>query len=458
MKITKEETPSREVVLNIEMEGEDLEPYLVQAARRLGQRVSIPGFRQGKAPRALVENFLGREAIHEEAVDLLIAPTVEKALDQEGVEPFALPQVEVVSQEPVVLKALAPLKPEVELGDYKQIRVDSSEIEVTDQQVDEAIEGLRYDSSPWEPVEREARFGDLLTIDVDGWMDGQRITQDRSVNYVLRSDARLPLPGFAVHLEGLKGEEEKEFTLTVPEDYPDKSAVGKECRFKVKVLEVRAKQLPPLDDEFARSLGEDYESLEALREKVRQNLLEAAERGEEQRVQEEALSRLLEQAVVTHSPLLVEREVDRQLERREQALKQNRMDMDTYLSQVGKTGEEIREELREGVQRDLVRSLVLGHLAEDEKLEVSSEEVEEEIESISSRSKENAGPVRDIFSSSEGRRSVENMLLTRKVMARLREIATGALEEAAPDAPESQGDGEEKEPEAEGGKPDGEQA
>jgi len=397
-----------------------------------------------------VENFVGREAIREEAVELLVGPMVQKALEEEGVEAFDLPQVEVTSQEPVVLKVVAPLKPLVGLGDYKGIRVETNDIEPTSEQTEEVIERLRYESCPWEPAERAVRFGDLLTMDVDGWMEGRRITEDRGIDYVLRQENRLPLPGFAVHLEGLNRDQVKEFTLTVPEDYPDKSAVGKECRFRVKVLEIKEKRLPELDDEFARGLGDGYESMEALREKVRQNLKVAAEREEERRVQEEALLKLVEQANVELSPLLVEREAEHQMERRRRALQENRVDMDTYLSRVGKSEEELREEVRAQAQDRLVRSLVLDKVAEEEKIEVSPQEIDEEVESMTSQSEGDATSVRNVFSSEEGRRSLRSVLLTRKVMERLKEIVTAPPETEA-DASEV----ESEEKKSEGGDPDG---
>ena len=450
MKITKEETASREVVLNIEVEEEDIVPYISQAAQRLGQRVRIPGFRQGKAPRSMVENVVGREVIREEALDLLMGPKVREAMEKEGVEPYALPQVELVGRDPVVLKAVTPVKPSVDLGDYRSVRVESESKVVEEKAVDAVVERLRYDAAPWEPVDKPASFGDLLTIDVDGWLENKRISQERSVDYVLRQDSKAPLKGFSVHLEGLAKGAEKEFNLTIPQDYPDPTMIGKECRFKVRVLEVKEKRLPDLDDDFARSLGGEYPTLDALKRKVRQDLQQALDQEEAQRVQEEAMKKLLEQARVEYSPLLVEREVEYQWERREQALKQNRMDMDMYLAQMGKTKEEMRAELQGAAERDLTRSLVLGKLAEEEKLEVTEEEVDQELDAMAARSPETAAGLREVFSSPDGRRTIRNRLLTRKVMERLREIALGRT-----DGVEARSAEEEERRENQGGNADG---
>jgi len=168
---------------------------------------------------------------------------------------------------------------------------------------------------------------------------------------------------------------------------------------------------------------------------------------------------LLEQATVEYSPLLLDREVDRQMERREQSLKQNRMDMDSYLSQVGKSEEEIREELREATKGELARSLVMDKLAEEEEIQVSPEEIDEEIDAMVSRSGGDADSMRNIFSSPDGQRTLENMVRGKKIIGRLREIAVEPVEVTASDAPESEkSDDKEKEPEAEGGKPDGDEA
>ena len=458
MKITKEETTSREVVLNIELEEEDLEPYLAQAARRLGQRVRIPGFRQGKAPRAMVVNMLGPEIIREEAIDLLVGPTVQKALEEQEIDPFALPQVEIESQEPIVLKAVTPTKPSVDLGNYKEIKVEPEVSTVEDEKIDEVIERYRYDSAPWEPVERPAELGDLLTIDVDGWIDEQRISEEKNIDYVLREENVRPFAGFADQLVGTSTDEEKEFTLTVPEEYPDPSMVGKECQFKVKVLDIKAKNLPDLDDEFAKSVGEGQETMEALRDKVQEDLQAALDREEERRVEEEVLGQVVEQAVIEYSPLLLDREVDRQMERREEALKQNRMDMESYLAQVGKSEDEVREELRDAVRRDFERSLVMEQLVEEESVEVTPEQIDQEIEDMAARSRNEGDAMRNMFSTPDGRRTIENMLITRQVMERLRLSALGSVPETEPEPSEESADSgeeEEKATEAEGGITDG---
>ncbi|MDP3064811.1 MAG: trigger factor [Chloroflexota bacterium] len=432
MNITREDTSQREVVLQIELDSNDLAPHLDRAYRRLAQRVKIPGFRPGKAPRVLVENIVGRAGLLNEALDRLAAETVQKAMDEQKVEPFGLPLPEVLKLDPVTIKATVPLKPDVNLGDYKSVRVEPKPVEVADARVDSVVEELRGAVALWEPVERPAKFGDRLTMDVNGRVDSRRVADDKAVEYLMEKDSVRPLPGFATHMEGLSKGQDKEFTLPVPADYPDKAIADKECRFSVRLLEVKEKRLPALDDAFAKSVGEGFETLEALRSKVRGDLEEQARRAERRRVQDEAVEAVVKGATVVMSPLLVEHEVDHMLEERSRDLRERRMDMETYLKAAGMTPEELREEMRAAAQQRLTRSVILGSVAEVEKLEATDEEVSKEIEELATRSSD-ANSVRAALSNDSNKRSISNAVLTRKVLERLAEFAKGG-EPVAPAA------------------------
>jgi trigger factor len=281
-------------------------------------------------------------------------------------------------------------------------------------------------------VERRAKFGDRLTMDVNGWVDSRRVADDKAVEYLVEKDSVRPLPGFATYMEGLSKGQDKEFTLPVPADYPDKAIADKECRFSVKLLEVKEKRLPALDDAFAKSVGEGFETLEALRSKVRGDLEEQARRAERRRVQDEAVEAVVKGATVVMSPLLVEHEVDHMLEERSRDLRERRMGMETYLKAAGKTPEELREEMRAAAQERLTRSVILGSVAEAEKLEATDEEVSKEIEDLATRSSD-ADSVRAALSNDSNKRSISNSVLTRKVLERLAEFAKGG-EPAAPAA------------------------
>ncbi len=457
MKTTREDTPQREAVLQIELDDQDLAPYLDRAYRRLSQRVRIPGFRPGKAPRQVVESFIGKEGLLEEALDKLVPETVAKVIEAEKVEAFSLPRLEQVkAEEPVTIKATVPLEPQIDLGDLSTVRIERKPAEVEEAEVNKVVEELRTATAPWEPVDRPAKFGDQVVLDMSGWVEGRRIADDKATEYVLRQDSPYPLPGFVLHIEGLSKDQTKEFTLQVPADFHDKSIADKEARFQVKLLEVKEKRLPPLDDAFARSIGEGFETLEALQKKVREDLKEEAERAEKRRVQDEALGALVKQAAMTFSPLLVDRELDEMMDERAHALRDQRMSMDDYLQAVGKTESQVRDELRASAEERLKRSLILGKLAKDQGIKVEDEEVGKEIDRLASGAGD-PETVKAALSRERSKSSIGNAMLTRKVLDKLVEMVSdgASAPTAAPETEAKQSEGTQTEEKSGEGAPHG---
>ena len=251
--VTKESVTPTDITLNVSMASEDEEPFIGRSYRRLASRVKIPGFRPGKAPRSIVESHLGRTALVQEALEFMIPETLDQVLSDEDIQAFADPQLELLEIEPVSFKAVVPLEPLVDLGDFRSIQVDREPVTVSEDQVDEVIEQLRSEAAPWDPVERPVQFGDLLNLNVDGTIEGDQAINDKGVDFIPQEDNPMPMPGFSSILEGMTAGETKEFSLIVPEDHNQEEYAGKECQFKVEVLSVKEKQLAELDDEFAKS-------------------------------------------------------------------------------------------------------------------------------------------------------------------------------------------------------------
>jgi len=271
------------------------------------------------------------------------------------------------------------------------------------------------------------QFDDQVIIDALGTVEGRTVVDDKGIEYVPSMANKLPLPGFSVYLEGAKKGESKTFTLAVAEDYSDSTLAGKECRFEVNIHEIKQKLLPELDDEFAKGVGEGegFDSLQALKESVLENLTKTAEREADQELYEKALEQVIEDATVEFPSMLVDRELEHMWLDRAQALQSRRIDMETYLQQVGKSEEELKEEMRPGTQERLVRSLALKKLAEDQNIEVTSEEVDKEIEGILSSSNTTDESVRQAVSSESFRNQIESTLLTRRTLERLAQIVQG---------------------------------
>lgn len=451
MNVTRDSVTPTEVTLTISMDSEDEEPFLNRSYRRVASRVRIPGFRPGKAPRSIVENHLGRDTLVHEALEFMIPESLDRVLKDEAIQAFIEPQLEVIDTAPVSFKAVVPLEPIVDLGEFLSIRLERDLVEVTDEQVEHVLEELRFESAPWEPVERPVAFGDQVTIDVTGNIGGEQAIDDEAIDFIPQPDNNLPLPGFSIYLEGMTEGQSKEFTLAVPDDYPQQDYAGKECRFNVDIISIKEKILPELDDEFAKGVGGGFESLDALSDHVRQRLSEEAESAATRRLEQSSLEELKKLAKIEVSELVYQRELDLMYEERERSLRNQRMDMELYLSYVGQTEEELREQMKPQAEDRLNTVLLLRKLADVENIDISVEDVDAEISDlISSTSGESEAAMKRALSTENAKESIRTSLMNRKIMARLVEIVQGkefagpaieeSIEESTEESTEELGD------------------
>jgi len=272
VKVTREKTEDSQVFLTIEMEPAEVEESLDKSYYRLVKKTNIPGFRKGKAPRDILERYLGKECLLDNALDNLLPEAYEKAIKEQEIEAIARPHVEIAQTDPVVFKVTVPLKPTIKLGDYHHIQVKPEPVDVTEDDVNDAIEQLRHQEASWEPVERPVEFDDLVVIDIESDIEDKPFINREGIQYQVVHDRPFPAPGFAEQLLGMKGNEDKEFKLQFPSDFSNAELAGKESSFKVRVTEIKQEILPELDDEFAGGLNPDFKSLDSLREHVSADL------------------------------------------------------------------------------------------------------------------------------------------------------------------------------------------
>ena len=431
MNITKESASPTEVTLNVEMEPEDEEPFISRSYRRLVSRVRIPGFRPGKAPRSILESHLGRPALVQEALEFMVPETLDQVLKDENLQAFMEPELEILDVEPVSFKAVVALKPVVELGDLRSIRLERQPVEVTVDQVSEVVEQLRYESAPWEPAGRPVQFSDLVTLNITGVIAGEEAINDQGIDFIPQQDNPLPVPGFSVYLEGMSEGQEKGFSLTIPEDHHQDQYAGKDCHIHVEVLSIKEKKLPDLDDEFARGVKDGYETLEALRDFVRQQLTETAETNSQRQLEQESLDELLNIANIEASDLIYQRELNNLYEERERSVKSQRLDMDTYLSYIGQSEEEWREQLKPQADKRLNTFLVIRKLATDEHIDVGADEIQAEIDSMVAEAGDSKESMRRVLSNDNAQESVRTSLLNRKVLQHLVQMVEGNTDETA---------------------------
>jgi trigger factor len=449
LNVTKDSVTTTEITLTIAMDTDDEEPFLNRSYKRVASRVRIPGFRPGKAPRSVIENHLGREALVHEALEFMIPESLDQVLKDEDIQAWMEPKLEVLGMEPVSYKAVVPLEPVVDLGEFQAIRLEREPVEVTDEQVNEVLESLRFEAAPWEPVERALAYGDLATMNVKGIIEEEEVIDDQGIDFIPQEDNNLPFPGFSTHLEGILEGESKLFTLSVPDDYPQENYAGKECQFNVEVLSVKEKNLAELDDEFAKGVRDGFESLEALTDHVRQRLVDESEATETRRLEVSGLEELKKLAKIEASELVYERELDMMYEERARSLQNQQMSMELYLSYVGQTEEELREQMKPQAEERLNTMLMLRKLADVEEIEVGDEDVEVEITNlIESTGGNSDASMMQALNTENARESIRSSLMNRKIMARLVEISQGEVS-ASPASTDATDTSPESEPEEE---------
>lgn len=425
MKVTREKIENSQAFLTIEMEPAEVERSLDEAYRRLAKKTNIPGFRKGKAPREILERYLGKESFMEDALSHLVPQAYEQALKEQQLEAIAQPHIELIQTDPVIFKAIVPLMPVVKLGDYHQIQVAPEPVEVTDDRVDAVIERLRHQNATWEPVERATDFGDLLVLEIESQVEGKPFINQKGAQYQLVRDSAYPVPGFGEQLVGMKKGEEKEFKLELPADFPEELR-EKEASFKVKVVEIKEEILPELNDEFASQLGPELKTVAALKEEVASNLRRRAEEQARMDFEEKVIDAVVDQAQVEFPPVLVEMEIHRLIDEQSRRFQMQGGSLEEYLKSANKTEEQLHEELYPLATKRVTRSLVLGKVAEEEKIEVDESEIDAEIERMISNAGERKNELRRALGSPRSRQSIRQILLTRKTINRLVEIAKEA--------------------------------
>jgi len=424
MKVNTENLEHCQITLNIEAEASELDKSLDEAYHHLVKEVSVPGFRKGKAPRAILVQHIGKTNLLNEALEHLIPQLYKQAIESQKLEPITEPQIEITQREPLIFKAIVSLKPEVKLGDYHSIKVEpGSEIKITEEEVTTAMEEFRERQGAWVPVERPAELGDLVTMDIQATVDGKPWLNHKGILYEMDKDSRSPVLGFASQLQGIGKNQEKTFSLTIPDDYPIKEMRGKEGAFKVVVTEIKEKQLPELNDELAKGAG--YGNLEDMKKKVAADLRTKAEARNRLELKQKALDALVDISEVNYPPILEDEEITGLL--RDEAQRLGFREITDYLKRANKTEEEIKQELRPIAKKRLIQSLVLGKLAGEEKIEISSSEVDNKVIEMTNDA-EDKEKARQFFSLPQIKQSIEQSLRTQKTMDQLLQIAIGNTE------------------------------
>jgi len=420
MKVTAETLEDSQVALNIEAEAGELNKAMDEAYRRLVNKVSVPGFRKGKTPRLILEQHIGKGALLEEALEQLIPQLYKEAIGSQKIEPIDQPQMQIIQTEPVVFKAVVPVKPTVELGDYRNIRLQPEPVEITDEEIAAAVELKRQEQAILTPVDRPVQFGDMVTMNIEANIEEKPFLKHKDIVYEVNKDSQVPLPGFAEKLKGAKKGKGKDFTLIMPLDHRVKEFAGKECFFKVAVTEVKEKQLPELDDEFSQTCG--YDNLTSMKEALRVDLKDKAKQLGEQRLSETAVDAVVETSQVHYPPILENKEIDRILEREAHRLGFTKLN--DYLNATNLTEEKMRDSLRPMVKKQIARLIVLDEIARIENIEIDESEVDNQINEMVKSEEGEGDKIRQFLQLPHMKESMRETLRRNKTVDWLVKIAT----------------------------------
>lgn len=388
MKTKLERIEDGKVVLEVQLETDEVKLAMDKAYKNIARRVNIPGFRKGKAPRPLVEARIGGQAVVlEEAIDRtpMLSDAYAKAVEETAVKPVEQPAVEIIKAEPsqpLVFKATVTVEPEPELGAYKGIEAEQAEVKVTDDDVRRSLDMLRDRFAKLEAVEdRPVQDGDYTVIDFTGFIDDKPFDGGEAKDFSLQIGSGAFIPGFEEQLVGAVINEEKRITVTFPEDYHSKELAGKQAAFAVTVREIKQKVLPELDDEFAKTASR-FDSLEELKTDIENNLKQNATENAKRKLENTIVSRVVDNATVEIPAAMTEHRIDRMVDDLTNDLQRQDATLEQYLEYTKKSLEELRQDFRPGVNREIKTDLVLAKVARVENLTATAEEIDAEVERI----------------------------------------------------------------------------
>ncbi|MBT3362920.1 MAG: trigger factor [Chloroflexi bacterium] len=422
MKVTSEKVPDSQVELNVELEPAEIELYSEKAYKRLVKKVNIPGFRKGKTPRSVLEQYVGRGAFLDDIMNNDLSAIYGKAIEEQKIDAIDQPQIEITQIDPITFKATIPVRPTVKLGDYKNVRIEADVAEITQEQITGVIDQLRNAQAAWEPVDRDTKWDDMLTVDVEASHEGTSLGKEEGRQYQILPESQAPAPGFAEQLVEQKKGDKKNFSLSVPEDFGNQLFAGKEITFDVAISEIKEKHLPELNDDFAKVVGSD--SVDKLKENIQEDLKTRAVDQSRMQHEENIVNAIVEQATIEYPPVMKDREVEMMLDEQRNQLAQAQVNLDDYLKHVNKTVDDLKAEMEPMAIRKVKGSLVLSQVSEDEKIEVVDEELTAELEKMIPADENEAKRFREAFENPVARASVMRSLRTKKTLERLVEIAT----------------------------------
>ena len=374
------------VVIAFSATKEEFAKGLDQAFKRAVKRVNAPGFRKGKLPRAVFNKMYGEEALFQDAVDFVLPAAYTKAIDELEVSPLAMPDIdvkEISKEEGVKFEAVVTVKPNVELGEYKNLGLEKDSVEVTDADVEERLDSLLSRQAEWQIKEGESKKGDIVVIDFKGFIGDEAFEGGEAKGYELELGSGSFIPGFEEQLEGKVAPVDTEVNVTFPENYQVADLAGKAAKFEVTVHDVKEKVLPELTDEFVKEFSKEAASTVAeYKEKLRGEIKVQKEEAAAKAYSDKVISTAVENAKLTVPTKLIDQEVNSMFEQFAGNLSRQGLSFELYEQFTGKGADELKAEMRSDAENKIKTSFVLGEIAEVEKVEVTDADIDAEVKEL----------------------------------------------------------------------------
>jgi len=382
MKVVVNKLPGSKVEIKVEIPSTQMDMYFETAASNLSKDMKVDGFRPGKVPIEIVEKEKGSQKVYEEAANLAIQRTLAKAILDNKIEivgqPVDITVLKVARGDSMEYRAVFWVIPEVVLGQYKGLEIKKREIKIEDKEVDKALEYLQNSRAKYVTVNRPAQSGDRVEIDFVTRCGGVKIEGGEDKNHPLIVGKGSFIPGFEKQLEGMKSGEEKNFSLVVPNDWPQKNLAGKKLDFEIKMNLVQKREIPSLNDEFARSLGK-FDSLNHLKKSIKNGLFQEKEIKEKERIRLELIEKAAADSKVEIPEILIDIEIEKMIDELRNSTQSMGLSFENYLKSINKTIEDLKKEFKPKAEKRVKIGLVLKTIAEKENIKVSEEEVTEKI-------------------------------------------------------------------------------
>ena len=406
------------VKLVIEASAEEFEAGLNAAYNKNKNKISVPGFRKGKAPRKMIEQLYGSQIFFEDAANEIIPDAYADAAKESGLDIVSQPKVSIEQLEagkPFIFAAEVAVRPEVELGEYKGVEVTKADAEVTDADVEEELKKVQDQNSRTVSVEdRAVKDGDMTVIDFEGFIDGEAFDGGKGENYPLTIGSHSFIDTFEEQMIGMNIGEEKELNVTFPEDYHAENLKGKPATFKVTVKEIKEKQLPELDDDFAQDVS-DFDTLAEYKDDLKKKIAERKESEAKAKKESEAIEKVVEAAKMDSPQAMIDTQVNRMLEDFAMRLQQQGLSVEQYFQYTGMTADKIMEEMKPEAVKRIKNSLVLEAVAKAENIEVSEEEFEAELQKMADMYKMEIEKIKEFMQDAEAKQMKDDIAIQKAV-------------------------------------------